>query len=91
MCLILIRAVAAAHKTENLSMRDRPHVQKTQVQGWSETEINDCGCTPLVIKHVQAVANCIELEFKLAKRLIGLYTREQIWQICGKAEWVVKC
>lgn len=22
---------------------------------------------------------------------MGLYTREQIWQICGKTEWVVKC
>lgn len=42
-------------------MRDRPHVQKTQKQGWSETEINDCGYTQLVIKHAQDVANCIEL------------------------------
>lgn len=40
-----------------------------------------------MFKTLQFALNYI---LKLAKRLICLYTREWVWQMCGKAEWVVK-
>lgn len=50
--------------------------KKHKRQGWSETEINDCGYTPLALKHVQDVANCIELQIKLGKKTGGAFPRE---------------